>query len=125
MSVKQPCEPFRPRGVGSVRRLLHHRPRRAFMAMVIILVLSTGISFLYPQHRPRERIQSFRPKAGFQQGYDRMVQGIQTLGLTWGLQQEVNGLIAKDSLSHADSLQLRAILNQLEMIHQQFNLKQP
>lgn len=120
MLAKTTSENSHP-GEAFMMNLLRKRPRLLFGIMVLLLSLSAGLSFVDPGADREKPQPDWHSTGGFRQGYDGMMQGVQSLGTMWSLQKEVSELLAKDQLSAADSLQLLNALKRLEYLNQNLN----
>lgn len=100
---------------------LQKRPRLVYGLMVLCLVLSVGLSFLWRDQHPSNRSAGLQPRKAVHQNYDQVMGNVQSLGLIWQLQEEAEQLLAKPELPHEDSLRLLHVCERLEVLNKQLN----
>jgi|GEM_PF-2525139 len=97
-------------------RFITAKPKLSYSAMLLLMCISGIYVFLFLKtgHEP---VRRKGPNVTVLAHSGSSVQDIYAkLKLTLYLQSSIKVLLAKDSLSHADSLQLTALLEQIEKI---------
>jgi len=100
---------------------LQTRPRLIYGLMVLCLVLSVALSFLWRGQHPSTRSAGLQPRKAVHQNYDQVMGNVQLLGLIWQLQEEAEQLLTKPELTHEDSLRLLHVCQRLEALNKQLN----
>lgn len=99
------------------RQLMEKYPRQAFIIMVVSIIVSGILAFTVMRSR---KATSVAPKAAYPQhavsGIGQIMSTASALQSLWGIQQQINGLLKKDTLTHADSLTLNHALEQMDSL---------
>lgn len=112
---------------GESRRLLQAHPKPAFWGMLLLLLLSAALSFTIFRHPapPAKPALAGSPAKvshpSIDDGFGRILATGAALQQTLRLRTEVEAVLSKGRLSHADSLILERALDSLAQIHHQIN----
>ena len=120
MSAKTTSEDSQPQ-IRILVGLLQKRPRLVYRLMVLCLVLSVGLSFLWRDQHSSNLSAGLQSRKAVHQNYDQVMGNVQSLGLIWQLQEEAEQLLAKPELTHEDSLRLLHVCQRLEALNKQLN----
>jgi tryptophan synthase beta subunit len=96
------------------RQLLGKYPRQVFTLMVIAMLFSLVMAFTGMRQQQKS---SFKVKVASQSaasGFGQIISTANALQALWATQQQVDLLLKKDTLTHADSLTLNQALTQME-----------
>ena len=98
------------------RRLLERYPRQSFTAMVIAILFSGVLAFTVMREH-QSSILHIKPSAqNTAAGFGQIIGTANALQTLWATQQQVDLLLKKDTLTHADSLTLNQALTQMESL---------
>jgi len=98
------------------RQLLEKYPRQVFTAMVIAILFSGVLAFTVMRERPRPILQVKTSVQSTASGFGQIINTATALQSLWATQQQVDLLLKKDTLTHADSLTLNQALMQMESL---------
>ena len=98
------------------RQLLEKYPRQVFTAMVIAILFSGVLAFTVMRERQRPILQVKTPVQNTASGFGQIISTASALQTLWATQQQVDLLLKKDTLTHADSLTLNQALMQMESL---------
>lgn len=98
------------------RKLLEKYPRQVFTAMVITILFSGILAFTVMRVQQRPILQVKTPVQNTASGFGQIISTAGALQTLWATQQQVDLLLKKDTLSHADSLTLNQALMQMESL---------
>jgi hypothetical protein len=98
------------------RHLLEKYPRQVFTAMVIAILFSGVLTFTVMRERPRPILQVKTSVQSTDCGFGQIINTASALQSLWATQQQVDLLLKKDTLTHADSLTLNQALMQMESL---------
>lgn len=98
------------------RQLLEKYPRQVFTAMVVAILFSGVLAFTVMRERQRTFIQVKTSVQNTASGFGQIISTASALQILWATQQQVDLLLKKDTLTHADSLTLNQALLQMESL---------
>jgi len=98
------------------RQLLEKYPRQVFTAMVIAILFSGILAFTVMRERQRPIIQVKTSVQNTDSGFGQIISTASAVQTLWATQQQVDLLLKKDTLTHADSLTLNQALMQMESL---------
>jgi len=106
------------------KRVITTYPKQIFILMFICIVLSSILAFTVMRvggDVPKPRLPDATADVGHEFG--KLIDAGQALDKVLSLQNQINIILHKDSLTTSDSLLVKHAIRQLEMIHQQLNAK--
>ena len=98
------------------RQLMEKYPRQVFTAMVIAILFSGVLAFTVMRERQRPILQVNTSVQNTASGFGQIISTASALQTLWATQQQVDLLLKKDTLTHADSLTLNQALMQMESL---------
>jgi len=105
---------------GGTSKLLAGHPRFFFCAMIVLMLVSAGLSFTVFRHREKpvdETISRGNNPSPVEDGFRQIMKTTGELQQTIRLKHIVDSLTAKKQLTPADSTALDSALNRLQHIH--------
>lgn len=110
--------------IGSAGRgFVNRNPRFVFAAMILLMLVSVGLSFTVFRHRePPAKIRKAQKPVNspLSSGFGQLLQTGEALRETISLKQQVDSLIAKKQLTAADSAALEKALDKLQQLNKNF-----
>jgi hypothetical protein len=115
--LKNEFRPWLGKANESLVSATRSHPRFFFAAMIVLLLISFGLSFTIFRHpeKPVPALAGHRDPVG--DGFGQIMKATGQLRETLKLKQTVDSLSAKKQLSAADSLRLESALDRLRLIH--------
>jgi len=106
------------------KRILTTYPKQIFTFMIVCMMLSGALAFTVMRVKDDVR-KSPLVNSGLEvnHGFGEMMDAGQALNKVLNLQNKINTVLHKDSLTASDSLNVKNALRQLEIIHHQLNAK--
>lgn len=99
-------------------------PKQIFFSMLTAILVSGILAFTVMRVKKEERLPIISGNAApIVQGFGEILEAGQALKKVLDLQNQINLILRKDSLTSADSLLVKDALRQLETIHRQLNVK--
>jgi hypothetical protein len=99
-------------------------PRQIFIVMLVSILLSSILAFTVMRVKEAGQLPSISSTgADVTQGFGGILDAGHALKKVLDLQNQINTVLHKDSLTAADSLLVKNALRQLETIHQELNVK--
>jgi hypothetical protein len=99
-------------------------PRQIFVVMLASILLSGILAFTIMRVKETGPLQFVSSSgAGVTQGFGQILESGQALKKVLDLQNQINTVLHKDSLTAADSLLVKNAIRQLETIHHELNVK--
>lgn len=99
-------------------------PRQIFILMLASILLSGVLAFTVMRVKNTGPLPSLSGSgADLTQGFGQIAGAGQALKKVLDLQNQINTVLHKDSLTAADSLLLKNAIRQLETIHHELNIK--
>ena len=98
------------------RQLMEKYPRQVFTAMVIAILFSGVLAFTVMRERQRPILQVKASVQNTASGFGQIISTASALQTLWATQQQVDLLLKKNPLTHADSLTLNQALMQMESL---------
>jgi hypothetical protein len=98
------------------RQLMEKYPRQVFTAMVIAILFSGVLAFTVMRERQKPILQAKTSVQNTASGFGQIISTANALQTLWATQQQVDLLLKKDTLTHADSLTLNQALIQMESL---------
>lgn len=106
------------------KRISERYPRQIFILMLASILLSGVLAFTVMRVKNTGPLPSLSGSgADVTQGFGQIVGAGQALKKVLDLQNQVNTILHKDSLTAADSLLVKNAIHQLEIIHHELNAK--
>lgn len=103
---------------GKNSRLLTEKyPRQVFGIMVIAILFSGIMAFTVMREQQKVIIKVKSSPQNAVSGFGQIITTANALQALWATQQQVDLLLKKDNLTHADSLALNRALMQMENLH--------
>lgn len=111
--------------IGSLwKRISARYPRQIFAVMVTSILLSVVLSFTVMRVKVTEPLPSISGSGeDVAHGLGQIVGAGQALKKVLDLQNKINTVLHKDSLTARDSLLVKNAIRQLEIIHHELNTK--
>ncbi len=122
---------------NGIRHLLGQYPKQAYGGMVVLMLISMTLSFTMFRHHDAEavtvapvRVPSIKVPAGsgspgllspVSSGFDQILETGSALKQTIDLKKQIDLLLAKKELTHADSISLDQAVSQLQQINKHLN----
>ena len=115
--LRKEFRPWFERLSMATKALIAGNPKAAFSVMIILLVLSSVLSFTVFRYREAKHpaILPAQP-AVVSDGFSRIMLAAGKLKETIGLKRIVDSLTSKSQLSAADSILLDSVLNRLQQV---------
>lgn len=104
------------------KRVTAKYPRQLFTLMLICILTSGILAFTVLRVKKTEPMPALSGP-GVTEGLGQIIQSGQALKEVLDLQNQINAVLHKDSLTAADSTVVRNALSRLETIHHQLNSK--
>lgn len=98
------------------RQLMEKYPRQVFTAMVIAILFSGVLAFTVMREKQKPIVQINASVQNTASGFGQIISTANALQTLWATQQQVDLLLKKDTLTHADSLTLNQALMQMESL---------
>ncbi|WP_316777904.1 hypothetical protein [Pedobacter antarcticus] len=99
-------------------------PRQIFVVMLTGILFSGVLAFTIMRVKETRPLPSISETgADVSQGFGQIVDAGQALRKVLDLQNQINTVLHKDSLTAADSLLVKNAIRQLETIHHELNVK--
>jgi hypothetical protein len=99
-------------------------PRQIFIVMLASILFSGVLAFTIMRVKETRPLPSVSSSgAGVTQGFGQILDAGQALRKVLDLQNQINTVLHKDSLTAADSLLVKSAIRQLETIHHELNTK--
>lgn len=99
-------------------------PRQIFIVMLASILLSGVLAFTVMRVKETGPLPSVSGSgASVTQGFGQILESGQALKKVLDLQNQINTVLHKDSLTAADSLLVKNAIRQLETIHHELNTK--
>ncbi len=98
------------------RQLMEKYPRQVFTAMVIAILFSGVLAFTVMRERQKPILKVKSSVQNTASGFGQIISTANALQTLWATQQQVDLLLKKDTLTHADSLTLNQALIQMESL---------
>ncbi len=98
------------------RQLMEKYPRQVFCLMVISILLSVVLAFTVMREQQKAIIKVKPSPQNAASGFVQIISTAGALQALWATQQQVDLLLKKDTLTHADSLTLNRALMQMESL---------
>jgi hypothetical protein len=98
------------------RQLMEKYPRQVFTLMVIAMLFSGVMAFTVMRQQQKPILQVKTAPQSAASGFGQIISTANALQGLWATQQQVDLLLKKDTLSHADSLTLNHALTQMESL---------
>lgn len=97
-------------------------PRQLFALMLVSILFSGVLAFTVLRVKKAEPMPAL-PGPGVTEGFGQIIRSGQALKEVLDLQNQINTVLHKDSLTAADSTLVRNAISRLETIHHQLNSK--
>lgn len=99
-------------------------PKQIFIVMLACILLSGVLAFTVMRVKETGPLPSVSGSgAGVTQGFGQIIESGQALKKVLDLQNQINTVLHKDSLTAVDSLLVKNAIRQLETIHHELNTK--
>lgn len=98
------------------RELMAKYPRQVFIMMIVAILFSGIMAFTVMRSHKAPTITVKAVPQSAASGLGQIISTATALQTLWGLQQHIDSLLKKDSLTHADSLTLNQALAQMDSI---------
>jgi hypothetical protein len=98
------------------RQLLEKYPRQVFTIMIIAMLFSGVLAFTVMRQQQKLILPAKAAPQSAASGLGQIISAASALQALWATQQQVDSLLKKTSLSHADSLTLNHALTQMESL---------
>ncbi|KAA8476844.1 hypothetical protein BDE36_1306 [Arcticibacter tournemirensis] len=106
------------------KRISARYPRQIFILMLASILLSGVLAFTVMRVKDTGPLPTLSgPGADVTQGFGQIIGAGQALKKVLDLQNQINIVLHKDSLTAADSLLVKNAIRQLEIIHHELNVK--
>jgi hypothetical protein len=108
------------KATASGRGFVNRYPRPVFFVMIVLMLLSIGLSFtVFRNHEPtaKNRKAAKANPSPLSTGFGQVMQAGEALRETIILKQQVDSLIAKKQLTKADSATLEKALDKLQQLN--------
>lgn len=104
------------------RRISSRYPRQLFVVMLASILLSGALAFTVLRVRKVEPLPTLSGPS-VTHGFGQIIQSGQALKEVLDLQNQINTILHKESLTAADSLLVKSAISRLETIHYQLSKK--
>ena len=98
------------------QQLMEKYPRQVFTAMVIAILFSGVLAFTVMREKQKPIVLINASVQNTASGFGQIISTANALQTLWATQQQVDLLLKKDTLTHADSLTLNQALMQMESL---------
>ena len=107
------------------RQLLEKYPRQVFTIMVIAMLFSGVMAFTIMREQQKPIVPAKATPQAAVSGFGQIISTANALQALWESQQQVDLLLKKDTLTHADSLTLGCALTQIANLRARIKASRP
>jgi preprotein translocase subunit YajC len=100
----------------SSRQLMEKYPRQIFSLMIVAILFSGVLAFTVMREQQKPMLKAKASVQNTASGIGQIISTANTMQALWATQQQVDLLLKKDTLTHADSLTLDRALIQMESL---------
>lgn len=109
---------------GWTERIIAKYPKQIFFTMLATILISAILAFTVMRIKKTQPLPLYSSSvAPITQGFGQILGAGQALKKVLELQNQINLVLRKDSLTGNDSLLVKNALSQLESIHRELNVK--
>ena len=122
--LKKELSPYLEKVERVISRLLKRYPQQFFIAMIVLIIGSVILSFTVMRHEPKSTSTYASGISSVTSGgLGTIIKAGSTLREVLSLQNQINAILKKDTLSSLDTLSLQNAFKRLEAINHQLNSK--
>ncbi|EHQ26472.1 hypothetical protein BDD43_0740 [Mucilaginibacter gracilis] len=121
--LKKEFGSYYTKAAGKGQHFVDRFPRFVFSSMIVLMLVSAGLSFtVFRNKEPviNKKAPAAQKSSSLTTGLGQLLQTGESLRETIALKRQVDSLIAKKTLTNADSAALEKALDKLQQLNKQF-----